>query len=108
MVNNRLQAGELGAYRPATRRRVFGVTLVRIPLSDHVVLDVFRVRRVSHLWSVDLHFDRRLQVGGSCDRLGGELVDRVILSEFPHRGDEQPQVDDLEMGGKSPHRLSDR
>jgi len=49
--------------------------------SDHVVVDVLRGRRVSHLWSVDLHFDRRLQVGGSGDRLGGELVDREISTE---------------------------
>jgi hypothetical protein len=58
--------------------------------SDHAILDVFGVGCVPHLRGVDLQFDRRLQVGSRGDRLGGELVDGVILGQYAHRRDEKP------------------
>lgn len=78
------------------------------PLSDQVILDILGFRRVSQLGGVDSNFDRRIQVRGGSDRLGGELVDRVIFSEYAHRRNEEPQIDDLEMDWQSTHRLADR
>ncbi len=77
-------------------------------LSDHAVSDLFRLCGDSHLGSVDLNFDAGVQVGGSGDRLRGQLVDRVILSQHAHRWDEQAQIDYLEVGRQSTYRLSDR
>lgn len=77
-------------------------------LSDDVVFDPLRVGGGSHLRSINPYFDRCLQIGGSSDGLGSELVDRVILSENAHHRDEKSQVDDLEVIGQGVHGIADR
>jgi hypothetical protein len=62
----------------------------------------------SDLWSIDLDLDRRLQIGGRRDRLGRQLVNRMITCEHSHRRDEQSEVDDFHVAVQTQQCLADR